>query len=109
MKIIGRGWYTGNRNYDTGAGFAIAIKKEDRDNIFRKEWKDVILDLEGFNKEVKVNINKYSFWHKCPELYHIEIGRWFKEKNVIRWPKRKPPKMELDQIKDNYFKVRVLP
>jgi hypothetical protein len=101
MIIIGRGWYTGNRNYDTGAGFAITIKKEDRDNIFKREWKTVFLELEDFDKVVEVNIDKYSFWHKCPELYQKEIGKWLNGKNVIRWPKRKPPKMALEKIKGN--------
>ncbi|MBA7666754.1 hypothetical protein ES703_74835 [subsurface metagenome] len=108
MKIIGRGWYTGTRNYDTGSGFAIAIKKEDRDRFFKKAWKSVVLRFEGFNEEVEVNIDKFSFWNKCPELYKKEIGIWFKENNVIKWPKRKPPRVELEQIKENFFNVKLL-
>jgi len=74
MKIIGTGWYTGPRNYDTGAGFGISIRKEDRDTYFKKAWKFVILKLEGAAVDVTANIDKPSFWNKCPELINEGIG-----------------------------------
>ena len=108
MKIIGKGWYTGPRNYNTGAGFGITTRKDDRDKYFKREWNSVILRLEGIEGDVIVNINKPSFWSKCPELIKKEIGIFFKIKGVINWRKGYPPKVELEQIKDNIFIVRLL-
>jgi hypothetical protein len=108
LKIIGKGWYTGPRNYNTGAGFGISISKIDRDKLFAKEWKFVILKLDGFRKEIRINIDKPSFWNECPELIKAEIGVWFKENGVMNWPKYHPPQVEIEQIKNNYFKVKLL-
>ena len=46
----------------SGAGYGLKLDAGDRDRIFQREWKTIILELEGAPDELEVNIGKPSFW-----------------------------------------------
>ncbi len=76
---------------------------------FRKEWDQVILELDGRVDSVAVNIRKPSFWNNhCREVISKDLGKWFREQNKAPWPRWKPPKMIMEPIADNRFSVRFL-
>ena len=87
-------------------GFGLKMSARDRDLQINKEWKTVILHLEGHPNPVVANIDKSNFWHKCPEFINKEIKDWLTNNNYIFWEKRKPPKFPMNHIHSNEFKVR---
>ena len=103
--MIVTAWNNG-QHHPSGAGYGLKLQAEDRDRYFRKEWKYVIVELEGYSKPVKLNIDKPSFWNTtCRELISKEFGVWLIENNLAPWPKGKPPKLMLTPIKDNRYRL----
>ena len=98
-------WNNG-QHHQSGAGYGIKISEQDRDKFFQKEWNNVILRLEGQSKEVKVNIDKSSFWGQtCRELISKDIGLWLFANNKGTWIKGNPPKLRLEPSGDGKFNV----
>ena len=98
-------WNNG-RHHESGAGYGIKIRVEDRDCFFNSTWKTVILELEGYSYPVEVNIDKPSFWNiSCRELIAKDIGVWLQQSGLAPWPKGEPPKLEMAFMKDNRFQV----
>ena len=92
-------------NGSTGYGVRIAMR--DREQFFRKEWKSVILELEGSTVQVEVNVDKLSFWRPgCGELISREIRVWLKENGLDSWPHRDPPKLLLEPLSNHRFLLR---
>lgn len=104
MKVTA--WNNG-KYWSAGAGYGIKIDKHDRDALFDRSSKSVILHLDGNEKPIKVNTNKKSFWGDgCRELINKEIGLWFFENGLAPWPEGVPPKLNLERIKDNEFLLK---
>jgi hypothetical protein len=98
-------WSNG-AHHSTGAGYGLKISAEDRDRYFDRNWENVSLDLDGGANGVIVNIDKKSFWDsKCRELVSKEIGMWLRESGKAPWPKSQPPKLRMEHISGNRFKV----
>ncbi len=103
--MIVKAWNNGSHRSD-GNGYGIKIKAQDRDTFFRREWKTIILELEGDPVPVEININKPSFWGAtCRELISIRIGRWIIKNGFTPWDNMKPPLLDLEQISDNNFRL----
>jgi len=63
----------------------------DREQFFKKDWKSVVLELEGSTVQVEVNVGKPSFWRPgCGELISREIRIWLKENGLGSWPRGNP-------------------
>jgi hypothetical protein len=50
-----------------GTGYRIKMKSADRDRLFKKEWRSVILEFENSPVRVEINLSD-SFWNRCSEL-----------------------------------------
>ncbi len=97
-EMIVTGWW--------GGGYGLRLKRVDRDNLLRREWKDLVLDLEGRPTPVEVNIDKPSFWDgTCYELVKNEIGEWLISNGLAPWPRQHPPKLRMEHISGNRFFV----
>ena len=106
--MIARGWNNGSHR-PSGAGYGIKIATEDRDSHFKREWKKVMLLLEGVSDPIDVNIDKPSFWGPtCRELICREIGLWLIGSGRATWPEGLPPKLELRPIGEGSFRVRIV-
>ena len=107
MKVTA--WNNGKHDLN-GAGYGLKIDAIDRDKYFNKEWKEVILELEGEKDVVVANVDKRSFWDSnCRELINIKIGQWLINNKKVPWRKGHPPKMNMEQIgENNRFKVEIL-
>lgn len=57
--MIVKAWNNGTL-LKNGAGYGLKLDAGDR--IFQREWKTIILELEGTPDELEVNIAKPSFW-----------------------------------------------
>jgi len=67
------------------------------------------LELEGEVKGVAVNVDKPSFWgHRCRELISKDIGTWSIKNGKAPWPEGHPPKMKMEHIDNNRFKVEFI-
>ena len=86
--------------------FGLSISKQDRDLYIDRKWKTVILHLDGHLSPVEANIDKSSFWKKCPHFISTEIKDWLAKNNHISWEIRKPPKFTMSHIHSNEFKVQ---
>ena len=119
-SFIASAWSNGRTNNETGAGYGLRIKINDRDRVFNENQrhKPVTLKLVGNRKsyEVTVSINNDCFWNNCPEFRDQEIGLWFIENEFINkkpasppWPYRKPPKFQIVSIGKCRFEVNPVP
>jgi len=91
-----------------GAGYGVRIAMRDREQFFKKEWKSVVLELEGSTVQVEVNVGKRSFWRPegCVELISREIRIWLKENGLAPWPHGNPPKLVLEPLSSRRFLLR---
>ena len=104
--MIVTAWNNG-RHDRGGAGYGLKIKAEDRNIYFDAKWKSVVLELEGCNQDVEVNIDKLTFWNECcRELISKDIGVLLRQCRLIPWTKGKPPNFEMVPISGNRFFVR---
>jgi hypothetical protein len=105
--MIVTAWNNG-AHHASGAGYGLKIGARDRKHYFKKEWHYIVLELEENVDPVIINIKKQSFWSKaCGELINIQIGQWFKEKGIALWPRGFPPKLILEPISGNRFRVKI--
>ena len=100
--ISGRGWSNGSPSV-SGAGYGIAISKEDRDRVFKRSQRSVVLALkEGPTVTVRLTD---SFWQSCSEFRSREIGRWLLDMRLAPWPKGKPPVFRLEFGREGQLRV----
>jgi len=103
--MIATAWNNGKYS-KTGSGYGLKIDINDRNKNFSREWKNIILYLEGIVEPLSINIDKPSFWNQsCRELINKEIGKWLIKNNKAPWPKNNPPKIKLEKIENNIFKT----
>ena len=101
--MIVTAWNNGDKN-PSGAGYGIKIRKEDRDHYFSPKRYTIFLTLEGEEVPVEINTNKKSFWYgTCRELISSRIGKWFFKTGLAPWAEGNPPKLILEQIKENQY------
>ncbi len=101
--MIVKGWNNGKHNNKTGSGYGLALTKADRDKYFKQSWEEIIIDLGG-SELVQVKLSK-SFWKDCIELRSSKIGKWLINKELAPWKKNNPPKLELEYLKRNHFRL----
>jgi hypothetical protein len=98
-------WNNGNHN-STGAGYGLKVNGRDRDAHFRRDWSEVLIELPT-GPSIKVSVDKESFWgDACRELISKEIGIWFLDAKLAPWPKGNPPKLDLEPLNGNRFRLR---
>jgi len=101
-------WNNG-KYYPTGAGYGLKVDANDRDMYFSRDWSNVILELVGAPNRVVINVNKSSFWGAtCRELINKDIGIWLIKNGKAPWPKGCPPKMRMESMGSNRFRVDFL-
>jgi len=97
-QMIVTGWW--------GGGYGLRLTRGNRDEFLQREWKHLVLELEGLPTPIEVNIDKPSFWDgTCYELVKKEIGEWLISNGLAPWPKRHPPKLRMEHISGNRFFV----
>lgn len=105
--MIVTAWNNGS-HHSSGAGYGLKLQSQDRDRYLHRDWKTIILELEGYSKLVEVNIDKPSFWGPvCRELISKHIGTWLIENNLAPWLKGNPPKLNLEPLGGNKFLLRL--
>jgi len=101
--MIVTAWNNGKK-LKSGGGFGIKVAIIDRDRYFRREWRTVILELEGEDGTVEINIDKPSFWDgTCRELISARIGKWLIKNKLAPWVRGNPPMLILTQIEGRQF------
>ncbi|HOP60567.1 MAG TPA: hypothetical protein PKZ60_04055 [Candidatus Saccharicenans sp.] len=101
--------YNNGQHHSSGAGYGLRLSVKDRDKYFKRDWKEILLRLEGEEGEVLVNVSKPSFWNSsCRELISKGIGIWLIKNGKVPWPKGCPPKMRMEHLVDNIFKLEFL-
>ena len=101
MRVVG--WSNGSPNTQTGAGYGIRISRQDRERCFHRDWKVVIVDLDG-QEEVAINVSP-SFWRSCVELRSKQMGAWMLREGLSPWPTGHPPELELEPQGDARFRL----
>jgi len=101
--------YNNGQHHPCGVGYGLRLSVKDRDKYFKKDWKEILLRLEGEEGEVLVNVSKPSFWNSsCRELISKDIGIWLIKNGKVPWPKGCPPKMRIEHIGGKRFKIGFL-
>jgi len=108
--MIGTAWRGGYKKNEYSnpkkGSYGLKVSVTDRDKYFKRDWDNIVLEIEGKNKEFKVNINKDSFWGPmCRELIHKEIKQWFLEDDIAPWERGKPPKIKLEVVGSNRLRA----
>ncbi len=107
MALIWTAWNSGT-HLESGAGYGFKVPISDRDTLFEREWKSVILELPAANGYTKteVNIAKASFWSKtCHELIKRDIGQWLRSSGHAPWLRGHPPKVRVEVVGERRFRV----
>lgn len=105
--MIVKAWNNGAHHPD-GNGYGIKISIQDRDKFFQRNWKTILVDLEGEKNPVEINIEKASFWNStCRELISKEIGGWLISNHLETWPTGKLPSLVLVQKNERSFLLRI--
>ena len=99
--MIVTSWNNGDFN-ESGSGYGIRIKIKDRGIFFQNHWKTIQIGLEGENEQISVRLSP-SFWKKCPELRHMNIGKWFLKNGIGKWKKQVPYHLILNSVEDGIF------
>ena len=103
--MIVTAWSNG-KHYPSGAGYGLRLTIADRDLYFKRTWSNVLLELEGEGTSISVNTSKPSFWGpECRELISKDIGKWLIKNKKAPWTKSRPPKMLMEPIARNTFRV----
>jgi uncharacterized protein YfaT (DUF1175 family) len=104
--MIATTWHNGS-HHPSGAGYGLKLQSKDRNRYFKRDWKTVMLELEGDPHPVEVNIDKPSFWGSvCREVINKHIGLWLIENGLAPWPKGKPPKLNVIPLSERRFAVK---
>ena len=91
-----------SKHHATGGGYGLKINAADCDRYFRREWRSVILELEGEAGTIDINIDKPSFWTAtCHELISADVGRWLLKNRLAPWPPKRPPRLILEPIAES--------
>lgn len=108
MELTWTAWNNG-KHLTSGAGYGLKVPINDRDMYFERNWSKIILELPkppGYT-EVEVNISKTSFWNKgCHELICRDIGIWLRDLGLAPWPSRNPPKLQIQVVVENRFRIK---
>jgi hypothetical protein len=103
--MIATAWNNGAHSR-SGIGYGFKISSADRDAYFKREWKVILIEIEGEADTLEVNIDKDSFWDKtCRELTSVEIGHWLRRNGLAPWPLGNPPVFTLEPLADNRFRI----
>lgn len=106
LNMIVTAWNNGSF-HSSGAGYGLKISTSDRDRFFKREWKFVLLELEGQTSAIRINVDKGSFWNEtCRELISADIGKWLLQRGLAPWSKGNPPKLVMEHIKNNQFSLK---
>ena len=89
--------------HKSGAGYGLKI--EHADKVCFQGMKNIVLTLEGISQPITVNIHKDSWERGCEELVKKEIGEWLISNGLAPWVKAKPPKLCLEPISGNMFRL----
>jgi hypothetical protein len=107
MALIWTAWKNGSHESATDYGLRVPIA--DRDRLFDKRWRSVLLELpaeRGFT-EVEIAVSKASFWTaKRHELISKDIERWLRARRRVPWPTHRPPKVLVEEMGSRRFRVK---
>jgi hypothetical protein len=98
-------WNNG-QHHESGAGYAIRISINDRDNFFQEDWQDVTIEFPD-GTSIEANLTD-TFWETCPEIRSQAIGRWIRTRGEAPWPARQPPHYRLILVRDQRFRLEPL-
>lgn len=101
--MIVAAWNNG-KQLASGADYGLRLSAADRDRHFRREWREASVLLPGQDGPVRVALTP-SFWRRCTELRHADIGRWLRATGYVPWPKGRPPTFVLEPVSGNHFQV----
>ncbi|WP_423905910.1 hypothetical protein [Candidatus Spongiihabitans sp.] len=101
MKVTA--WANGAHDCPATA-YGFKVKPCDREKYFDRGWKTVTIVLPT-GKEIQVNVDKKSFWNKCPELINKEIRDWLRETKEAPWDPGCPPTFEMTVQANGKFTI----
>jgi hypothetical protein len=83
----------------------IRVGKNNRDQFFSREWKEVFVDIDGTLHTFSLT---NGFWNKCPEFRDRGkpvIKEWLMTSNLIEWRKGSPPRLILETVGEGRFRL----
>ena len=87
----------------SGSGtFGIRIGNDNRDRYFRREWKQIEVEMDGELHSIPLTA---GFWKKCPEFRSPAIREWLRARRLLKWEKGSPPSFELISLGGARFRL----
>jgi hypothetical protein len=88
----------------SGIGYGFRVSLADRDELFKKDWTNIEVTIEGQGDPFLVSIDAEAFWSPTGhELHSKEIGLWLRKYGLAPWPMGKPPVFILNPTSENHF------
>lgn len=85
--------------------FGIRVGARNRAAYFDPVWQEIEIELHGDLRRFALTP---SFWHLCPEFRDSGtpvIREWLRRHYGLPWQKGRPPRMRLDHISGNRFRL----
>jgi hypothetical protein len=103
--MIVTAWNNGAHSRN-GSGYGFRILLEDREALFNKEWKTIVLEIEGEELPVETALDTDRLWAETPrEIHCAAVGRWLRHNGLAPWGRGNPPVFILTPLGENRFKV----
>jgi hypothetical protein len=83
----------------------IRVGTGNRSRQFNREWREVVIEIDG--RAFSFDLSP-GFWKDCPEFRDdrdAPIREWLDRRGLLDWPKGRPPKLTLEPLGGNRFRL----
>lgn len=106
MDVMQASAYKKCKSHEIGDSYGIRIHLKDRDKYFKKEWKQIEVEIDGITYIFSLTV---GFWNKCPEFReHTNlpvIRQWLQKYKTLQWERNKPPQVKLVYLGSRKFRL----
>ena len=82
--------------------YGIRIGRPNVKRYFPSSVRTIKIKLDG--KFYEFALSK-TFWKTCPEIRGKQICEWFRKRNLLQWPKGRPPHFNLASRGKGLYKL----
>lgn len=85
----------------------VRVGPANRSRYFSPQWKHILVELDGELRQFNLTP---IFWNHCPEFRDSSeayIKMWLSQRGLLDWPKGRTPRLVLQPLDGNRFRLSV--